>query len=187
MPEHLHYDDDALVNVETHHEKSDVNVRALFIFLVVFLLFALVTHFLILYMFKFFVGIENGRTNDPLTQVQRPVNAEVPASPRLQPFPNRDDRGQVSTPNANTPVADMVEMRANEERELHSYGWIDPARGVARIPIEQAKQLVLQRGLAVTATSTGTGNAAPAATTQAVSTPAAASPAVQAGSEGMRP
>ncbi|MCU1244142.1 MAG: hypothetical protein JWN02_52 [Acidobacteria bacterium] len=157
MPEHPHYNDEAVVNVETHHEKSDINVRALFIFVVVFVVFAIVTHILLFYMFRFFVRIENGRTNDPLTQIQRPVDAAVPAAPRLQPFPNRDDRGQVITPNANTPVTDMEEMRANEERELHGYGWVDPQKGVAHIPIEEAKKLLLERGLPVVAgPATGT-------------------------------
>ena len=40
MPEHLPYDDDAIVNVETHHEHSDVNVRALITFFVVWVVFA---------------------------------------------------------------------------------------------------------------------------------------------------
>ena len=150
MPEHLHYEDDALVNLETHHEKSDVNVRALLIFLVVFILFAIVTHILLYFMFRFFVRIENGRTNDPLTAIHRPAGADVPVEPRLQPFPNRDHEGGVIAPNANTPVTDMNDMRANEQKAQTTYGWVDQQKGVVRMPIEQAKQLLLQRGLPLT-------------------------------------
>jgi hypothetical protein len=150
MPEHLPYEDDSLVNRETHHEKSDVNVRALLIAVVVFILFAIVTHILLYFMFKFFVRIENGRTNAPLSAVKRPAGMDVPAEPRLQPFPS-DRQGEVVAPNANTPVTDMEDMRANEEKAQTTYGWIDQPKGIVRLPIEQAKQLLLQRGLPVVA------------------------------------
>lgn len=159
MPEHLHYDDDALVNLETHHEKSDVNVRALLTFVVVFVLFAIVTHILLYFMFKFFVGIERGRTNAPLSAIRRSADMDVPAEPRLQPFPNKMHDGRVLAPNENTPVTDMEDMRANEEKMQTTYGWTDQQKGVVRIPIEQAKQLLLQRGLPVTNPGTGAGQA----------------------------
>ena len=43
MAEHLHphYDDNEITNVETHHESSDVNVRALIWFGVIVVIFAL--------------------------------------------------------------------------------------------------------------------------------------------------
>ena len=167
MPEHLPHEN-ALVNVETHHEKSDVNVKALLIFLVVFILFAIVTHILLYFMFRFFVRMENGRTNAPLTEIQRPAGMDVPVEPRLQPFPNRTGEGRVLAPNANTPVTDMEEMHTNEEKAQSTYGWVDQQKGVVRIPIEQAKQLLLQRGLPLTqpssvpaAATTTTGSAQP--------------------------
>jgi hypothetical protein len=48
---------------------------------------------------------------------------------------------------ADTPVADMEKMRAAEEKTLNNPGWVDQQKGVVHIPIEQAKQLALQRGL----------------------------------------
>jgi hypothetical protein len=174
MPEHFPpYENDALVNLETHHEKSDVNVRALLIFLIVFILFAIVTHILLYFMFQFFVRIENGRTNAPLTMIQRPPNANVPEQPRLQPFPNRNPDGQVIVPNTNTPVTDMEEMRANEERAQTTYGWIDPQKGTVRIPIEEAKRLLLQRGVTVVAPPASAVTAAPAGPANAPRTPVA--------------
>ena len=42
----------------------------------------------------------------------------------------------------------VLEMyRTREERELATYGWVDQNTGVVRIPIERAKELLLQRGL----------------------------------------
>jgi hypothetical protein len=40
----------------------------------------------------------------------------------------------------------MVEMRAAQDQELTSYGFIDRQKGIVHIPIEEAKKLALQRG-----------------------------------------
>jgi hypothetical protein len=45
------------------------------------------------------------------------------------------------------PLAPRLRMRAQEDAVLTSYGWIDRAGGVARIPIERAEELLVQRGL----------------------------------------
>ena len=53
--------------------------------------------------------------------------------PALQVFPGRD----------------LKEMRATEDRQLHRYQWVDPAAGIASIPIERAMDLIVKRGLPV--------------------------------------
>src|SRR5216684_1262695 len=155
MPEHTHYDDDALFNIETRHEESDVNVRALLIFLVVFVAFAVVTHLLLYGMFHFFVRMENGRVAAPMSDIKAPPDANMPAEPRLQPFDSKD-KGINVPPNLNTPVTDMVAMRAAEDQTLNHYGWVDSKNGVVHVPIEQAKKLLLQRGLPVVPPPTST-------------------------------
>jgi hypothetical protein len=45
------------------------------------------------------------------------------------------------------PGVDLKALRAAEDAELHSYGWIDRKNGTVRIPIERAMQLILERGL----------------------------------------
>ena len=50
-------------------------------------------------------------------------------------------------------------------RALHGYGWVDQGAGVARISIDQAKHLIVERGLPVRAdavTDTRLGTRAPA-------------------------
>ncbi len=144
MPEHPHSADDSIVNPETHHEESDVNVRALLWFVVIFIAFAAVSNVALWLLFKFYVQLGKGETNTPLTQVARPVDADVPALPRLQPFSATGGK-DVRSPVADTPVADMAQMRANEDQVLNNYGWLDRQKGTTHIPIEQAKQLALQR------------------------------------------
>ena len=133
------------VNRETHHEKSDVNVRALLWFVVIFILFGGAMHLVLYLQFQFYRSLFRGKTNAPLTQVARPSDANVPAEPRLQPFVTRGANGAENPPNTNTPVSDMEQMRAAEEQALHTPGWIDKQRGIVRLPIDVAKQLAVQR------------------------------------------
>src|SRR4051812_3729225 len=118
-----------IVNPETHHEKSDVNVRALLWAVVIFILFAALTHVLLYAQFQLFRNKFRGKTNAPLTSVARPPDAAVPPEPRLQPFATRNVGGVVNPPNTNTPVTDMEQMRATEEQALHTPGWVDRQRG----------------------------------------------------------
>jgi hypothetical protein len=134
-----------IVNPETHRERSDVNVRALLLAMVIFAVFGAISHLVLYGMFRYFAEMARNRTAAPLTDVARPPDASIPQTPRLQPFPNRDLRGSMLPPNANTPVVDMEEMRANEERVLHTAGWVDKQKGIVRIPIDVAKQLAVQR------------------------------------------
>ena len=137
-----------VVNVETHHEESDVNVRALIWFMAIFIVFAAVTHVGLYLLYRFYRNIERGaKANAPLSSVALPQNADVPPTPRLQPFPNRMPNNEVVPPTSNTPVTDMADMRQNENQHLATYGWIDKQHGVVHIPIEQAKKQALQSGI----------------------------------------
>jgi len=47
-----------------------------------------------------------------------------------------------------SPTNDLAEMRAAEEKELTTYGWLDEEKQTVRIPIDRAMELLAQRGLA---------------------------------------
>jgi hypothetical protein len=38
----------------------------------------------------------------------------------------------------------LTELRAKEDAELGSYGWVDRKKGIVRIPIDRAMELVVQ-------------------------------------------
>jgi hypothetical protein len=42
--------------------------------------------------------------------------------------------------------ANLSDFRAKEHETLSTYGWVDKNAGVVRIPIERAKELILERG-----------------------------------------
>lgn len=59
-----------------------------------------------------------------------PVAAEQqPPEPRLQVHP----------------AEDLAKLRADEQEQLESYGWVDPAAGVVSIPIERAMDLLAEK------------------------------------------
>jgi len=144
MPEHDDLKDFGVLNAETHHETSDVDVRGILWFVVIFLAFAVVTHVLLYFLFRYFTHEFRNDVQPKRTAITTP--AQMPQTPRLQPFPQKDQRGSEIAPYASTPVVDMVEMHEAEELALKNPGWVDKQKGIVRIPIERAKQLVVQRG-----------------------------------------
>jgi len=92
---------------------------------------AMVLSFGIVYgTFKFFDSQENAAN----TAAQRfPLAAGV-----TRPVP---------TPSLQTqPFRDVYVLRDEEAKKLQSYGWVDKEGGVARIPVDRAMEVMLQRG-----------------------------------------
>ncbi|MGH9773605.1 MAG: hypothetical protein ACRD50_01510 [Candidatus Acidiferrales bacterium] len=111
------------------YEKRDANIRGLVYFAVV-LLFTMVLTFLVTrWMFSYFARTQ------PLGPPPTPFeNTRVlPPAPRLQV----------------EPVQELGNYRAGESDVLSSYGWVDRANGVVRIPIDLAMERVLDKGLPV--------------------------------------
>jgi hypothetical protein len=44
------------------------------------------------------------------------------------------------------PQAELAQVRARENRLLQGYGWVDREAGIARIPIDRAMALLVERG-----------------------------------------
>lgn len=117
-------------NPHVHHEPGDVDARALTKFglgmsgLVVVFLFGLWG------LFQYFAKREAELGPAP-SQGAGVAAQKLPPEPRLQP----------------NPVRDLRQMRADEDRLMSQYAWIDPDKGVVRIPVERAMELIAQRGL----------------------------------------
>ena len=45
------------------------------------------------------------------------------------------------------PRQDLIDLRAGEDAILNTYGWVDKAGGVVRIPIDEAMKPTVERGL----------------------------------------
>ncbi len=80
------------------------------------------------------VGWLEGReiAKDPPPPVLPEARApHLPPAPRLQA----------------DPLTELRDLRAAEEGELASWGWVDEAAGIARIPVERAMELLVEHGL----------------------------------------
>ena len=71
----------------------------------------------------------------------RLARTEALSSPLAKPAAPPEPRLQVSA------LKDMQEFRATEDATLKTYGWVDRATGVVRIPVDRAMQLLSERGL----------------------------------------
>ena len=123
-----------LVNEDVHHEESDINVRAILWFVGILAGITIAIQIAMVGMFKGLNWYEarNQAYVSPLAR-QTPAQTADFREPRLQ----------------TTPWTDLRTFRADQQKTLDSYGWVDEKLGIARIPIARAKELLLQRGLPV--------------------------------------
>jgi hypothetical protein len=120
------------------HEGTDVGFRSLVIFTVVLALAVAA----IMVGTKLILDALRAREPEVVSPPAAVAPVQLPPEPRLQPAPARD----------------MEALRAREDAILGTYGWVDRAEGVARIPIDRAIALVARRGLPVaSAPQAGTG------------------------------
>ncbi len=114
------------------HELKDVNHIAITKFGIGLSLTLVVTVFVMWGLFHYFVTRDEKAYNAGAQLPPAVVNAlKEPPQPRLQ----------------QSPRIDMREMREAEDQLLHHYTWVDRDKGVVRLPIERAMDVLAQRGL----------------------------------------
>ncbi len=93
-------------------------------------------------MFDFLFSREDAKNaNNPAASMMS-ERSKLPPEPRLQAEPK----------------IELKDLRADEDTILSSYGWIDPNKGIVRIPIAQAIDIVAQKGLPSKPSPTGLDN-----------------------------
>jgi hypothetical protein len=110
------------------HEEKDVDVKSMFLVAVILFLSGGLIFFATWGLMRFLVARQNRQ------EIARPPTAQGSVlfpPPRLEAHPGLD----------------LQNLRAVEGDRLNSYGWIDRSAGVARMPIDRAMQLILERGL----------------------------------------
>ncbi len=81
------------------------------------------------------------------TQVET-QERKLPPSPQplLQGAPGRDSTATTDVP-TELPLEEMERVRKETDEKASSYGWVDKPTGVARIPIDRAKEMIAEKGL----------------------------------------
>jgi hypothetical protein len=110
--------------------KQDVNVRAISKFGIGLTLGVIFSSLLMWFLFDRLAAREERRSPRP-ERMEAFNPQKEPPEPRLQP----------------NPPLDLKKFRESEEAILNGYGWVDPDKGIVRIPVARAMELVAQEGL----------------------------------------
>jgi hypothetical protein len=128
---HHHYTDEEMHNVDVAHEHGDVNIRAVIAFAAALALVVAIAAGLMYGLFWY--GFERqARQNDP----------------QVSPVAVQDQQPQGPPLLTNEPQ-NLRQFRQEETGKLEGYGWMNQSQGIAHVPIDLAKKLVVQHGLPV--------------------------------------
>lgn len=143
-----------ITNPDVAHEESDVAVRPLLWFVGGLTFFTLITCLAMYLMFQFFRAREESQELAP-SPLARQGEERLPPEPRLQLAPGWrvETGGKSQDLSYSTSHAGYVPQPGSEwelvnkewQHELKEYGWADPQAGTARIPIEKAIDLYIER------------------------------------------
>lgn len=131
MAEHIKKPHDPDVNPEVSFERKDVNVFQITAFGIGLLIACIVVVFAMWAMFDFLYSRESAKNADNPNAAMMGQRQALPPEPRLQAEPK----------------VELKDLRSDEDAILNSYAWIDPNKGIVRIPIGQALDIVAQKGL----------------------------------------
>lgn len=109
------------------YEKQDVGFRFAILFIVGIIVFTVLTMFALFVIYPVLTPAGARARRETAQEVQR----RLPPGPVLQ---------------AN-PAVDMRRFREQEQRKVSTYGWVDERRGIVRVPVERAMEMVAERGL----------------------------------------
>jgi len=149
---HEHREPEA-IDTSLGYEGTDVKVTGILVFIVSLGIFVAITGLVcygIGHVLNAHLDKEDGKTSKWAKTVQIRDLGNLPSNPEMQNkvaqiakgFPQ--PRLQLDDGNA-----DVADLHAREDLLLDNYTWIDQSKGTVRIPIEEAMQIIAQKGLPV--------------------------------------
>ncbi len=151
-----------ITNPDVMHEESDVSVRGVGMFVGLLFVGLIVVSALMYLMFQL---LERYATSQevqpaPMARSER-ERLPPPGVPRLQGAP---DHRSLDNPNLlfekKEPTLEWEALKDKYEYDLQNYHDPDPGTGMMRIPIDEAKKKLLEKGLPVRASANGAQQAA---------------------------
>lgn len=141
---HITPDASDIMNPDITHEVSDVNTRGILWFVLFLAGLIIVALLLLRGMFNLFESWTRAAEGErpPMARTEQ---ERLPPEPRLQGAPGYQIEGQKLE--LKEPQAEWKVVRQKWQEELNSYGVVDPAQGVARMPINEAIKIVAQKGI----------------------------------------
>lgn len=135
---------------ELGHEVSKVQVGGITWFIIVLTVSVVFIGWLMAAVLNTFEGREKKAELESRPSPFAAERAKLPPEPRLQLAPSSEEQIDKNEPpdlKTQHPLEEMKELRKSWDEQLKSYSWVDEQGGVVRIPIDDAKKLLLQRGL----------------------------------------
>jgi len=125
-----HYTDEEMHNEEIAHEHGDVDVRTVIAFGIGILVVVGLASAL---MYGMFLALEKqAEARDPEVSPYSVTNSTARGPELLRNEPQN-----------------LRNVREEEEGKLEGYAWVNQSQGIARVPIDAAKKLVVEHGLPV--------------------------------------
>ncbi|MFL6228595.1 MAG: hypothetical protein ACJ741_07425 [Pyrinomonadaceae bacterium] len=155
-----------ITNPDVMHEESDVNLRGVGTFVGLLFVGLILISVLMIGLFKAFEKFaEYQDARIAVSPMARTERERLPPAPRLQAAPGFEsldphDQNDASQKfELKEPAAEWNALRQKWEYELNNAGAVDPATQTRRMPIEDAKQLILNQNLPVRQQPQGGGTA----------------------------
>lgn len=132
---------DEKVTHESHDfEPRDLSASSVLGFLGALVIVGVLIYFLLAGVYRFLDRYEKAQ--------EPPRNPLVQATKGDTRHPTVRDENRFPLPRLETNEGEqMNDQRLQEEETLNTYGWLDRKAGIARIPIEHAMELTVERGL----------------------------------------
>jgi hypothetical protein len=131
---------------DTEFEHEDLGSRGIFVFMIGLAVSMIVIYFIIVGMYSFLDKYERSQmvTASPLVSTKGSIARVMTQADMDKDF--KDNGAPMLETNERGQFRDFL---MNQEDQLNSYGWVDEKAGVARIPIDRAMDLLVQRGVPV--------------------------------------
>jgi hypothetical protein len=141
------------VDASLGYEDSDVRVSGVVVFLTALGIFVAVTAVLCVGIGKV-INHELAKADGPTTKWNHPVDVtklgNLASSPELQhQFAQLASRFPSPRLQTDDGYQEITDIHAKEDLLLENYSWVDEGKGIVRIPIDRAMELVAERGLPV--------------------------------------
>jgi len=141
------------IDTSLGYEASDVKVTGILVFIVCLGIFVAITG-LVCYGIGHVINAHMNKVDGPNSKWTKMVEmrdlGNLPSSPEMQ---NKVAEITRSFPSPRVQLDDgnfdVAELHAREDILLDNYTWIDQSKGSVRIPIDQAMQIIAQKGLPV--------------------------------------
>ena len=162
-------------NPAVSYERSDLDIFAVTRFGIGLAIGTVAAAFLMWGLFGWFLKHQNEGLEQLPASVIEQRKGIMPPEPRLQSMGNPESP-DVTQGALRSPAVELGQLREDEAKQLDTYAWVDPAKGIVRVPVEVAKELVLKKGLPEKLTAEGQAAARTLNPGESVGTSSAAQP-----------